>query len=143
MLEYRANKNGGTIDPCDQEIEQCIGLEKEDYDKEYEECYADTVVIRRKVVVSNKIIDRIEVKAGKIKDKLEVWRIKKGNYNPRDYPIEAAFKEALGRLDVAHKKNKILAKEVKVLLDEFGIRKCSIYKIDGQGKGQKVKEKGL
>ena len=34
-LEYRANKNGGTIDPCDQEIEQCIGLEKEDYNKEY------------------------------------------------------------------------------------------------------------
>ena len=47
-LECRANKNGGTIDPCDLEIEQYIGLEKEDYDKEYEECYADTVVVRMK-----------------------------------------------------------------------------------------------
>ena len=47
-LECRANKNGGTIDPCDVEIKQCIGLEKEDYDKEYEESYADTVVVRRK-----------------------------------------------------------------------------------------------
>ena len=70
------------INPCDLEIEQCIGLEKEDYDKEYEECYADTVVIRRKVVVFDKIIDRMEVKAGITKDKLEVQGIKEGDYNP-------------------------------------------------------------
>ena len=33
--------------------------------------------------------------------------------------------------------------EVRVLLDEFGTTKLSIHKMDSQGEGQKVKEKGL
>ena len=35
-----------------------------------------------KVIVFDKIIDRMEVKAGITKDKLEVQRIKEGDYNP-------------------------------------------------------------
>ena len=38
--------------------------------------------LKGKVVVFDKIIDRIEVKAGITKDKLEVQRIKEGDYNP-------------------------------------------------------------
>ena len=47
-LKCRATKNGGTIDTRDLEIEQHIGLEKEDYDGECDKSYADTVVVRRK-----------------------------------------------------------------------------------------------
>ena len=47
-MEYRATKDEGTINTHDLEIEQHIGLGKEDYDEEYEECYADTVVVRMK-----------------------------------------------------------------------------------------------
>ena len=38
-----------------------------------------------KVIVFDKIIDRMEVKAGITKDKLEVQQIKEGDYNPLDY----------------------------------------------------------
>ena len=62
-----------------------------------------------------KIIDRMEFKAGKTKDKLEVWKFKEGNYNPEDCPIEAVFKKAMEQLDVAYRKNRILVEEVRVL----------------------------
>ena len=90
-----------------------------------------------------KIINGMEVKAGKIKDKIDVQWIKRGDCNPKDSPNEAAFKRAMGQLDVAHRKNRILAGEVKVLLDKFENRWLSINEIDSQGRGQRFKEKEL
>ena len=105
--------------------------------------YTDGILIRRKTTIFNKILGEMKARADDIRAELEDYWPKGGDYNPKDYPIETVFEEADGQLDMAHRKNRILAKGVKVLLDEFGTRKHSIQKIDSQRKGQKVKKKEL
>ena len=45
--------------------------------------------------------------------------------------------EALGYLDMAHRENKILVKELEVLLNKMRTKEQPIHKTDNKGKGPK------
>merc|ERR1711936_917015 len=109
-----------------------MNSELDDLAMEYERVHAAALITEKRGKNFDKVLGEWQSKAADVSAEVAASQDEGRNYTSELFRLKAAQDEALEQLDIVKRENKILADEIKDLLDQLGEGGRSIHDLDKQ-----------
>merc|ERR1711923_132833 len=117
--------------------------ELEELSMEYERTHAAAMITEKRGRNFDKVVGEWKAKADDLMAELDACNSECRNFNAERFRLKAALDESSEQLDIVRRENKILADEVKYLLDQLGDGGRSIHELDKQRRRLEVEKEEL
>merc|ERR1719420_910549 len=110
---------------------------------EYERTHAAAIICEKRGKNFDRVISEWKSKADDMASEVEASQKECRNYNSELFRLRAAHEEVIEQLDIVKRENKILADEIRDLLDQLGDGGRSIHELDKQRRRLEVEKEEL